>query len=169
METKRIVTLTAFGFFLVIGFLLYFIIYTKQPSIQGQVINGRDEHGCFVGYRWNETEMACEETSVVGEKIYQVFDFNSCQDSGYAIDENNKTGFLQCHALNGTVYTQNSTNATKRNGTIKVDYPSNVLLYGNFTIVQNSNGTNASNSTNSSAPNPYSNLTLNWTNVTNKS
>jgi hypothetical protein len=166
MKTKRIVTLIAFGFFMITGFLLYFIIYTKQPPIQGQVINGRDEHGCFIGYQWNYTGMTCEETTVVGEKIYQVFDFNSCQSSGYAIDENNKTGFLQCHALNGTVYTQNSTNATKGNETIKVDYPSNVLLYGNFTIVQNSNETNA---TNESAPNPYSNLTINSTNITNQS
>ena len=156
METKRVATLITFIFFLVAGFFLYFFIYSKQPSIQGQVVNGRDEHGCIEGYSWNETILAC--INYENGTHYQVFDFQSCSDAGYAIDENNLTGYLQCHSLNGTIFTQNSTNVSKTNNTT-TNYPNNILIYGNFTI--NSSGS----ANNTTASNPYQNITINLSNL----
>lgn len=148
METKRVVTLVAFGLLLVAGFLLYTLIYTKQPPIQGLAIgNGRDEHGCIEGYPWNQTAFACMKANLTNI-IYQVLDFKSCSDAGYAIDENNQTNLLQCHTLNGTIFIQNSTtNITKTNNT-GIVYPDSIILSGNFTISSNVNSTNKTNSTN---------------------
>ncbi len=148
METKRVVTLVAFGLLLTVGFLLYVLIYTKQPPIQGLAIgNNRDEHGCLERYPWNQTAYACMKANLT-EIMYQVLDFKSCSDAGYAIDENNQTSLLQCHALNGTVFVQNITaNITKTNNT-GIVYPDSITLSGNFTISSNVNSTNATNSTN---------------------
>lgn len=150
METKRVVTLITFGLLLVAGFLLYLFIYTKQPPIQGLAIgNGRDEHGCIEGYPWNQTDMSCMKTNLT-RIIYQVIDFQSCSDAGYAINEDNQTGLLQCNALNGSVFTQNASasNTAKVKNTTIVNYPSYVTLSGNFTISSNTNSTNTTNSTN---------------------
>jgi hypothetical protein len=143
METKRVVTLVAFGLLLAAGFLLYILIYTKQPPIQGMAIgNNRDEHGCIEGYSWNQTAYSCMRANLT-EIIYQVLDFKSCSDAGYAIDENNQTSLLQCHALNGTIFVQNMTglNITKTNNT-GIVYPDSITLSGNFTISSNTNLTN---------------------------
>lgn len=150
METKRVVTLIIFGILLISGFLLYFLIYTKQPQIQGLAIgNGRDEHGCVEGYPWNQTAFACMKMDTK-QIIYQIIDFQSCSDAGYAIDENNQTSLLQCHALNGTIFTKNSTaNITKTNNT-GIVYPDSITLSGNFTISSNVHSTNTTNSTNNS-------------------
>ncbi len=157
METKRVVTLIVFILFVMGGLLLYFLIYSKQPPIHGQVINGKDEHGCLVDYPWNETASACIKESK-GSIFYQVINFQTCSDAGYAIDENNNTGALQCYALNGTIFVQNSTaNKTNASG---INYPPNILLYGNFTIAQPGNNT-------SELPNPYKNITINSPNISN--
>jgi hypothetical protein len=149
METKRVVTLITFGLLLVAGFLLYILIYTKQPPIQGLAVgNGRDEHGCLEGYPWNQTDQSCMKIDAK-QIIYQITDFQSCSDAGYAINENNLTGLLQCHALNGTIFTQNaSTSTTIKVNNTTIDYPNYVTLSGNFTISSNVNSTNTTNSTN---------------------
>jgi hypothetical protein len=144
METKRVVTLIAFVLFMAAGFFLYFLIYTKQPPIQGLAINnGRDEHGCIEGYSWNETALSCINT----KNEYQITNFQSCSDAGYAINEDNKTGSLQCYALNGTIFIENS-NITQANNSNITTYPEGLALQGNLTI-KSTNETNSSlNTTN---------------------
>ncbi|MDE1849056.1 MAG: hypothetical protein KGH55_03430 [Nanoarchaeota archaeon] len=132
MEKKRIASLAVLVMVLIAGFLFYFF-YTRQPPIQGQVINGgRDEHGCILGqgFRWNATAQSCIE-NLFGILIYQVTDFTSCYNAGYAVNEDNETGLLQCHTLNGTTFTVNS-NSTKIN--LTNSSLSNTIYTSNFTI-----------------------------------
>jgi hypothetical protein len=150
MDRKRVVTLTAFAIIMAAGFLVYFLIYVKEPPIQGQLINGRDEHGCIVGsFYWNETISACINDSF-GKIAYQVYDFQTCYDAGYPVNEDLVTGLLQCYASNGTVFTQQNSTSELANNTSGMVYPSNIAIVGNFTITQNS-----TNGTNVTAPNPY--------------
>ncbi len=135
MELKRVVLLVSFAIFLTAGFLIYFIIYLKQPPIQGYVINnGRDGHGCLTnsGYEWDNLTQSCAKDSANGSVIYQIVDFKSCRDAGYAINEDNKTHQLQCEALNGTLFADTSVNETASSNTTK--YPDNITLVSNFTI-----------------------------------
>lgn len=56
----------------------------------GQVIGGdRDEHGCLgpAGFSWNEEEQECVREWEEGEARYQVIDFTTCADAGYAVGE----------------------------------------------------------------------------------
>jgi len=143
METKRVVTLIAFTILLLTGFLLYFFIYTKQPPIQGLAIgSGRDEHGCIEGFSWNQTDLSCMKINSTAI-MYQIIDFQSCSDAGYAINESNQTGLLQCHALNGTIFLQNAS-AYNNKTNAGIVYPDNIILSGNFTISSNVNSTNSS-------------------------
>ena len=76
MEKKRLIPLMIFLLFMTAGFVTYFFVYTKQPSIQGDIINnGMDMHGCLVseGYNWNETEKSCVNDWLTSK--YQVVDF----------------------------------------------------------------------------------------------
>ncbi|MDD5699775.1 MAG: hypothetical protein PHH00_01100 [Candidatus Nanoarchaeia archaeon] len=150
MELKRVVTLAIFAVLLIAGFLVYFDIYLKQPHISGYALsNGKDEHGCLVrsGFRWDNSTQACTKSSGNKTIIYQVSDFQSCLDAGYAINENNKTHLLQCQTLNGTLFVNininNSTKITKANMNAKMNaskpdnttnYPDNVTLMSNFSI-----------------------------------
>jgi len=139
MEIKRIASLVIFALLLTAGFMVYFIIYLKQPPIQGYTINnGRDENGCLTrsGFEWDNSTQNCIKKSSNNSIIYQVFDFKSCLGAGYAINEDNKTNQLQCQSLNGTLFVDNSTNVSKNsmNETNITKYPDNVTLVGNFTI-----------------------------------
>ncbi len=152
MEVKRVVTLIAFVTLMIAGFLFYFVIYSRQPPIQGfSVKNGRDDHGCIEGYAWNGTYLSCIKFES-GQIKYQVVDFQSCSDAGYAINQSNQTSLLQCYALNGSIFVQSaaSANITENNKTLI--YPDSFTLIGNFSISSNikSNSTNVTNSTNSS-------------------
>ena len=142
MELKRVATLVVFTLLLTAGFMVYFIIYLKQPPIQGYVINnGRDGHGCLVnsGFKWDNSTQNCMKVGANNSVILQVVDFSTCLASGYAINEDNKTGQLQCQTLNGTFFSDHSGNAsTNKSNTTK--YPDSITLVGNFTI------TNATNS-----------------------
>ena len=152
MEIKRVASLVVFALLLTAGFMVYFVIYLKQPPIQGYTINnGRDGHGCLIdsGYKWDNSTQNCIKESVNNSVIYQVVDFKSCLDAGYALNEDNKTQQLQCQTLNGTLFVDNSTNASINsiNETNITKYPDNVTLEGNFTIT---NVTATKNVTNSS-------------------
>ena len=143
MELKRVATLVVFAILLTTGFLVYFLVYLKQPPISGYTINkGKDGHGCLIssGFRWDNSTQSCTKSSSNGT-IYQVFDFESCLDAGYAIRENNVTRKLQCQTLNGTLFLDNSpkakTNLSNQANTTK--YPDNVTLVGNFTITNTTN------------------------------
>jgi hypothetical protein len=147
MEIKRVAALIIFSLLLISGFMVYFIIYLKQPPIQGFVINnGRDGHGCLYrsGYAWDNSTLSCIKESGNNSIIYQITDFKSCLDAGYAISEDNKTHQLQCQALNGTLFIGNSTNmnatANLSNKTNTLKYPDYAAMEGNFMI------TNATNS-----------------------
>lgn len=133
------ITLAVFAVLLIVGFFVYFDVYLKQPPIQGLAIrNGKDEHGCLVrsGYKWDNSSQACIKESANKTMIYQVFDFESCLNAGYAINENNKTKKLQCQTLNGTLFINNSpkisANLSKETNT--TNYPDNVFLMSNFSI-----------------------------------
>lgn len=143
MELKRVATLVVFAVLLTTGFLVYFLIYLKQPPISGYTINnGKDAHGCLIrsGFRWDNSTQSCIKSLGNGTIVYQVFDFKSCLDAGYALSENNKTKQLQCQTLNGTLFLDNSTktktNLSNQANTTK--YPDNVTLIGNFTITNSS-------------------------------
>ena len=144
MELKRAVTLIIFALLLTAGFMVYFIIYLKQPPVQGYLINnGRDGHGCLInsGYGWDNSTQNCIKRSSNNSIIYQVVDFKSCLDAGYAINENNKTNQLQCQSSNGILFMDNSTNNnSSKDNTTK--YPDYLALVGKFKI----NGTNITNS-----------------------
>ena len=149
MELKRVVTLGVFGVLIAVGFLVYFMIYTRQPPIQGEVINnGRDGHGCLVhsGYRWDNSSQSCMKELLDGTKIFQIIDFDSCKDAGYAISQDNKTKALECNAANGMIFVQDSSNKTQIDNSSNsgINYPDYIRLIGTFTI---KNSTNSSNST----------------------
>ena len=144
MEIKRVVTLIVFTLLLTAGFMVYFIIYLKQPPIQGYLINnGRDGHGCLTrsGYEWDNSTQNCLKESGNGCVLYQITDFKSCMNAGYAINENNKTNQLQCQTLNGTLFFDNSENASSNsfNKTNITKFPDNITLEGNFTIRNTTN------------------------------
>lgn len=148
MEKKRIAVLAVFVLLLFLGFMLYFIIYLKE-SVQGNVIkNNLDQHGCLVdsGFAWNDTANSCLKQLSNGSLIYQIADFNSCSDAGYSISENNSTKILQCHAPNGTIFSENSSlvNITVNNS--KTIGNGSTVFVGNFNITNNtiSNLTNLS-------------------------
>ena len=124
-----------FLLFMTAGFVTYFFVYTKQPSIQGDIINnGMDMHGCLVseGYNWNETEKSCVNDWLTSK--YQVVDFQTCKAAGYAISENNETKYLQCQALNGTIFADNSPEFVNNNSADVGN--GNTTFVGNFTINQ---------------------------------
>jgi hypothetical protein len=150
MEKKRLVYLMLFMLFMTAGFVTYFFVYSKEPSIQGDIINnGRDVHGCLVqeGYTWNATEKSCVNDWLRNK--YQIVDFQTCKDAGYALSENNATSSLQCQALNGTIFIENSTEFVNNNSATIGN--GNTIFVGNFTINQTSgNETNLTNSVNNS-------------------
>ncbi|MFZ1970954.1 MAG: hypothetical protein WAU65_02125 [Candidatus Nanoarchaeia archaeon] len=150
MEKKRVISLVVFVLLIFAGFATYFFVYTKQSSIQGDVItNGRDAHGCLVneGYGWNNTQESCINDWL--RQKYQIVDFQSCTDAGYALSENNTTGSLQCQALNGSIFVNSSTALIIINSSEIGN--GNTTFVGNFTINQTAgNETNLTNSTNNS-------------------
>ena len=73
----------------------------------GKSVGGdRDVHGCLgsAGYSWSESELSCVREWETGVKRYQVIDFVSCADAGYAVMESYPR---QCRAPNGNVFVEN--------------------------------------------------------------
>jgi hypothetical protein len=128
--------------------IFYFIIYIKQPPIQGYYLlnRGRDGHGCLVnsGFKWDNSTQNCLKKSSNSSIIYQVTDFRSCLAAGYAINEDNKTRDLQCQSSNGTLFKDNSvvTNSSSKDTLIK--FPDSVIVKENLTITDVTNITNSS-------------------------
>lgn len=140
MDIKRVVTLVVFGLFLAAGFMVYFLVYLHTPITSHTINNGKDGHGCLTrsGYRWDNSTQSCIKESSNGTIIYQVFDYDSCFDAGYPVNENNKTHLLQCLALNGTYFINNSTKANLNASSSDentTNYPDNTTIVGNFSII----------------------------------
>ena len=149
MEVKRVASLIIFVLLLLAGFMFYFIIYIKQPPIQGYYLlnRGRDGHGCLVnsGFKWDNSTQNCLKKSSNNSIIYQVTDFRSCLAAGYAISEDNRTKQLKCQSLNGTLFLDNSVVVNSSKDAL-IKFPDNIILTDNLTVKAVTNTTNNSNS-----------------------
>lgn len=143
MEIKRVASLIVFIFLLTAGFLFYYIIYLKQPQIQGYYLlnNGRNRFGCLVnsGYKWDNSSQNCIKQSLNNTITYQITDFKSCLAAGYAISENGKTRQLQCRSLNGTLFLDNSIGSNIIVNKTNITKISSNITLGNTNITNNSN------------------------------
>jgi hypothetical protein len=85
--------------------LVFFDLRSLNFDSENGDVEERDSYGCLVleGYSWNASESACVLEWEIGVKRYQIVDFVTCADAGYAVMESNPR---QCRAPNGNVFVE---------------------------------------------------------------
>ena len=102
-KQKRIQILIALFILIAVSLLLFFL---NKEFTDDKIIGGdRDSNGCLgpAGYSWNASEQECVREWEVGDARYQINNFQSCADAGYAVMESHPR---QCRTLGGRLFVE---------------------------------------------------------------